>query len=68
MIDQRLRRASFGTSNSTVSVIEKSRARPGTLEGEHVTLPSAVFFNFEDNHTYLGRKAIADTPTAPKVG
>jgi hypothetical chaperone protein len=50
----------FGTSNSTVSVIEKGRARLVPLEGDHVTLPSAVFFNFEDNHTYLGRKAIAD--------
>jgi hypothetical chaperone protein len=30
------------------------------LEGEQPTLPSAVFFNFEDGHTYFGRRAISD--------
>ncbi|MDX8511015.1 Hsp70 family protein [Mesorhizobium captivum] len=50
----------FGTSNSTVGVIRNGRARLVTLEGEQPTLPSAVFFNFEDGHTYFGRRAIAD--------
>ncbi|RWA77359.1 MAG: Hsp70 family protein [Mesorhizobium sp.] len=50
----------FGTSNSTVGVIRDNRARLVALEGEQPTLPSAVFFNFEDGHTYFGRRAIAD--------
>jgi hypothetical chaperone protein len=48
----------FGTSNSTVGVIENGRPRLVPLEGDQVTLPSAVFFNYEDNGTYLGREAI----------
>ena len=50
----------FGTSNSTAGLIENGRPRLAPLEDGHATLPSAVFFNFEDNRTYLGRRAIAD--------
>ncbi|MGX5799880.1 Hsp70 family protein [Bradyrhizobium sp. Arg314] len=50
----------FGTSNSTVGVIRNGRARLVALEGEQPTLPSAVFFNFEDGFTYFGRRAISD--------
>lgn len=50
----------FGTSNSTVGVIRNGQARLVALEAEQPTLPSAVFFNFEDGHTYFGRRAIAD--------
>ena len=50
----------FGTSNSTVGVIRNGQARLVALEDEQPTLPSAVFFNFEDGHTYFGRRAIAD--------
>lgn len=50
----------FGTSNSTVGIIDGGRPRLVRLEGEHVTMPSAVFYNFEDNHTYFGRRAIED--------
>ncbi|PBB85207.1 Hsp70 family protein [Mesorhizobium sp. WSM3876] len=50
----------FGTSNSTVGVIRNGQARLVALEGEQPTLPSAVFFNFEDGHTYFGRRAITD--------
>ena len=50
----------FGTSNSTVGLIENGRPRLAPLEDGNVTLPSAVFFNFEDNQTYLGRRAISD--------
>ncbi|TGS11029.1 Hsp70 family protein [Mesorhizobium sp. M2E.F.Ca.ET.209.01.1.1] len=50
----------FGTSNSTVGVIRDGRARLVALEGEQPTLPSAVFFNFEDGFTYFGRRAISD--------
>ncbi|TGS90025.1 Hsp70 family protein, partial [Mesorhizobium sp. M2D.F.Ca.ET.178.01.1.1] len=47
-------------SNSTVGVIRDGRARLVALEGEQPTLPSAVFFNFEDGHTYFSCRAIAD--------
>jgi hypothetical chaperone protein len=50
----------FGTSNSTVGVMASGRPRLVRLEGEHVTMPSAVFYNFEDNGTYFGRRAIED--------
>jgi hypothetical chaperone protein len=50
----------FGTSNSTVGFIENGRPRLVRLEAGQVTMPSAVFFNFEDNRTYFGRRAIAD--------
>ncbi|MBN9220156.1 MAG: Hsp70 family protein [Mesorhizobium sp.] len=50
----------FGTSNSTVGVIRNGKARLVPLEGEQPTLPSAVFFNFEDGYTYFGRRAIGD--------
>ena len=48
----------FGTSNSTVGVIENGKPRLVPLEDDNLTLPSAVFFNYEDNGTYLGRSAI----------
>ena len=50
----------FGTSNSTVGIMAGERPRLVPLEGTHVTLPSAVFFNFEDDRTYFGRRAIED--------
>lgn len=50
----------FGTSNSTVGLVEDGSPRLVPLEGGHVTLPSAVFFNFEDNRTHYGRRAIED--------
>lgn len=50
----------FGTSNSTVGWI-----RPGTdillpLEDEKATLPSAVFFNADEDRMLFGRAALAD--------
>ena len=50
----------FGTSNSTVGVVADGHAHLVALEDAHVTMPSAVFFNFEDNRTYFGRRAIQD--------
>ena len=50
----------FGTSNSTVGFIENGKPRLVRLEDGQVTMPSAVFFNFEDNRTWFGRRAIAD--------
>ncbi|MBZ9869944.1 Hsp70 family protein [Mesorhizobium sp. BR1-1-9] len=50
----------FGTSNSTVGVVRGGQPHLVALEGGEVTLPSAVFFNFEDNRTCFGRQAIAN--------
>lgn len=49
----------FGTSNSTVAVMEGDAPHLLPLEGQNVTLPSAVFFNFEDDQTLFGRQAIS---------
>jgi hypothetical chaperone protein len=40
--------------------VENGAPRLVAVEGDNVTIPSAVFFNFEDNKTYFGRRAIAD--------
>jgi hypothetical chaperone protein len=50
----------FGTSNSTVGFIDNGRPQLVPLEDGQATLPSALFFNFEDNRTYFGRRAIAN--------
>ena len=50
----------FGTSNSTVGVVRNGQPRLVALEDGQVTLPSAVFFNFEDNRTCFGRHAITN--------
>lgn len=50
----------FGTSNSTVALVSDGQARLIPLEDGKVTLPSALFFNFEDNRHVVGRRAIAD--------
>lgn len=48
----------FGTSNSTLGIVEGGRARLLPLEGEAATLPSAVFWA-EDGPPLFGRAAIA---------
>lgn len=48
----------FGTSNSTVSVAHDGAARLIPLEGEALTLPSAVFWH-DDDPPDFGRAAIA---------
>lgn len=50
----------FGTSNSTASVFKQGGPKLVALEGRHVTMPSAVFFNFENDRTYFGRQAIEE--------
>ncbi|MBP0441101.1 Hsp70 family protein [Tianweitania sediminis] len=50
----------FGTSNSTVGIVENGQPSLVPLEGEHPTIPTAVFFNFETNRTEFGRHAIAN--------
>lgn len=48
----------FGTSNSTLGICGDSGAKLLPLEGGKPTLPSAIFYSFEDNQTYVGRAAI----------
>lgn len=49
----------FGTSNSTLGVVG-AQGVPHLLplEGDKVTLPSVIFFSFEDGQTYFGRSAL----------
>ena len=49
----------FGTSNSTVAIADASGARLLPLEGEHRTLPSAVFWESDGAAPEFGRAAIA---------
>ena len=49
----------FGTSNSTLALADASGARLVALEGNHVTLPSAVFWDAEGAPPLFGRAAIA---------
>lgn len=48
----------FGTSNTTVGISDAATASLLALEGEHRTLPSAMFFDIEDHTTLFGRAAI----------
>ena len=48
----------FGTSNSTVAVLDTGSPRLLPLEGSHATLPSALFFDFEGGTDHFGRDAI----------
>ena len=50
----------FGTSNSTVGFVKDGKPKLVPLEDGEVNMPSVMFFNFEDNRTYFGRRAIAD--------
>ncbi len=50
----------FGTSNSTIGVLKNRHAQLLPLECGELTLPSTLFFNFEENHTSFGRAAIDD--------
>ena len=49
----------FGTTNSTIGVVGADGA-PVLIpvEGDAVTLPSALFFSFEDQSTHFGRSAV----------
>jgi hypothetical chaperone protein len=50
----------FGTSNSTLAVMEGNAPRLLRLEGEHRTMPSVLFFGFEDGSLHFGRAAVAE--------
>lgn len=49
----------FGTSNSTLSILEAGRSKLIPLEGSAVTLPSAVFWDSDGAPPLFGRAAIA---------
>lgn len=54
----------FGTSNSTVAVVSGNQPpRLLPLEGQSVTLPSVIFFSFEDDSAFFGRSAVAEYVT-----
>lgn len=49
----------FGTTNSTLALAGPGQTpRLVTLEGDHRTLPSALFFSLEDGSTHFGRSAV----------
>lgn len=50
----------FGTSNSTLGVVQNGEAKLMMLEQDKHTLPSALFFAFEENKTFVGRQAIEE--------
>ncbi|HYC02903.1 MAG TPA: Hsp70 family protein [Azospirillaceae bacterium] len=50
----------FGTSNSTIGVMRGNRLQLAPLEGGEPTLPSAIFFDFEEQaRPRFGRAAMA---------
>jgi len=48
----------FGTSNSTVGYVADGQPRLVALDAGQVTMPSAVFFDFEEDRTFFGRTAV----------
>ncbi|WMT85802.1 Hsp70 family protein [Pelagibacterium sp. 26DY04] len=51
----------FGTTNSTIGLAPVGQEpRLLAVEGEQVTIPSALFFSFEDHRTHFGRAAVAE--------
>ena len=54
----------FGTSNSTFAVAgDNEAARLLPLEDGKPTIPSAIFFSFEENRTFFGRQAVSEYVT-----
>ncbi|MFM0162837.1 Hsp70 family protein [Paraburkholderia sediminicola] len=49
----------FGTSNSAVAVPDGAALRLAPVEGAYTTLPTAVFFNTDENTREFGRSALA---------
>ncbi|MCT4654451.1 MAG: Hsp70 family protein [Cohaesibacter sp.] len=49
----------FGTSNSTIGLMQAQKAQLVPVEGADVTIPSTLFFDFEENQAHFGRDAIA---------
>jgi hypothetical chaperone protein len=54
----------FGTSNSTMGRVDgNGMPQLLALEGNHQTIPSVIFFGFEDDTIHFGRKAVAEYVT-----
>ena len=50
----------FGTSNSTIAIPRAAGPSLVPLEGDHLTIPSAVFFGFDAEHAFLiGRAGVS---------
>ncbi|MEW9899149.1 Hsp70 family protein [Chitinivorax sp. PXF-14] len=49
----------FGTSNSTAGMILDGKPQLLPLEGDKTTLPSALFYDFEEETQHVGRAAVA---------
>lgn len=49
----------FGTSNSSIALAASNHVSLVPVEDSHVTIPSAIFFNQEDNKSFYGRAAVA---------
>jgi hypothetical chaperone protein len=50
----------FGTSNSTLATAAWGEPRLLALEEGRTTIPSVIFFGFEDGAVHFGRKALAE--------
>lgn len=50
----------FGTSNSAVALAQGSKVELVKLEAGQVTMPSAVFFNADNQETVFGRQAVEE--------
>lgn len=48
----------FGTSNSAVALPDGLKIRLAPVEGDAVTLPTAVFFNTDEDNQSYGRAAL----------
>jgi hypothetical chaperone protein len=48
----------FGTSNSAVALSDGATLRLAPVEGDYTTLPTAVFFNTDENTREFGRAAL----------
>lgn len=48
----------FGTSNSTLGIIQNNQNLLVNLEHNHQTIPSAIFYEFDENEVVFGRKAL----------
>ena len=49
----------FGTSNSTLGLVRDGQPMLVPLEGDEITIPSTLFFDFEEHSTHFGRDAIS---------
>jgi hypothetical chaperone protein len=50
----------FGTSNSTLGMAGRNGPRLLPLEADKVTIPSVLFFGFEDDAIHFGREAVGE--------